>query len=492
MAVHIGKELKSLSKQMVLVAGDFMVDKYLQGQASRISPEAPVPVVHIQKTFSRLGGAGNVICNIASMGAHTRAVTEVGADADGDYLLAQIGLKGTDTQFINQSEQVQTIVKTRVIAQNQQLIRYDGETIQPVSKAYIQRLLENADALFNGVGVVILSDYGKGTITEEMAAFLIGEATKRGIPVTVDPKGSNYSKYTGATVCTPNLKELSEAAGGRVLKEEKAIYEAAYELCDRYQIVHMLVTRSEKGMSLLRRGASDKQDFPACNEREVLDVTGAGDTVIAVFSLALAAGLALEQCCKISNIAASVVVSKIGTATASLEEISQLLITEKGTSPRKIISWEEAAQILSELKADGKRIVFTNGCFDLVHAGHISSFRQAKAFGDVLILGVNSDASIRRLKGEKRPIVHEQARLALLEAIDLIDYILLFDEDTPEKLIQMLSPDVLVKGKDWQGKPVAGGDFVKQNGGKVELIELEQGLSTTAIIEKIRMAYGED
>lgn len=482
------RELKKLNQQTALVVGDFMVDEYLYGVTTRISPEAPVPVVHIRKKFAKLGGAGNVVCNLIALGAKTRVVMEVGADTNGDFLFKQLQEHGADLTYANQRTDFRTIVKTRIMAQNQQLLRFDEETIVPVSDGYLEKIKTDVDKLFQGVSVVILSDYGKGMITQEMAAYIIAEAEKRRIPVTVDPKGSDYSKYNGATVCTPNLKELTEAAGAVSLQTEEEIFQAAAKVCESNNIHYMLTTRSEKGMSLQERHAKNKLDYPVVS-KEVIDVTGAGDTVISMFSLCFAAGFPLDECCRLSNIAASIVVSKIGTATATQEEIlSQIQMRDDHL---KIISREELPGVIAKLRSTGKKIVFTNGCFDLVHAGHVALLRQAHSFGDVLILGVNSDASIKRIKGEKRPIVDQDNRLKLLEAIDAIDYIVLFEEDTPQQLIETVIPDVLVKGEDWKDKKVIGSDIVCAHGGCVKLVKLREGLSTTQIIKKILTVYGE-
>lgn len=489
MTIRIEERLAQFDRLTVLVAGDFMIDQYLSGTSTRISPEAPVPVVHIKKTFFRLGGAGNVVRNLAALGAKLRVVLEVGDDANGAMLIGELAQLGADLTYARQTPQVCTSVKTRVLAQNQQLLRFDEEDIRPVSSEWVEALRLQADSLFSGIDMVLLSDYGKGALTSEMTAFLINEATSRGIGVTVDPKGTDYSKYAGATVCTPNLKELIEAVGTDRLETEDAIYQAAETLCRQNNIEYMLTTRSEKGMSLQRKGAAQKQDFPVVS-KEVIDVTGAGDTVIAAFTLCYGAGFPLELCCKLANVAASIVVSKTGAATATREEICAVL-EDMGHERCKIRTADALRTVVKQLHEAGRRVVFTNGCFDLVHAGHISSFRQAKAFGDVLIVGVNSDDSIRRIKGPRRPIVGQQARLALLEALDMVDYLVLFDEDTPQTLIEQLCPDVMVKGKDWEGKSVAGGEFVCAHGGRVEFIELEQGLSTTQIIEQVLRAYGE-
>lgn len=480
--------LDRLAGQKVLVFGDYMVDEYLQGSVSRISPEAPVPIVHVCASCQRLGGAGNVVLNLKALGTKVCTVGFLGCDPEGDWIIEQLNACGVDYSGMMRLASAVTCKKTRVTAQNQQLIRCDREVIQDASDDFLRFLHQRINGLLEEMDAVIISDYGKGSVTPQTARIVISAAQERKIPVVVDPKGNDYHKYVGATACTPNLKEL-KAAVGRELGSEDEICQAGVELCKSCGIEYVLATRSENGMSLIDGANCVKEDYPAI-AKEVIDVTGAGDTVIAVFTLCYALKASHADCCTISNLAASIVVSKFGAATATVEEIRTLLgSTASGST--KILSRAEAVSKAEELRAQGKRVVFSNGCFDIVHAGHISSFRQARKFGDVLFLGVNSDASIRRIKGENRPIVTQTNRLALLDSICEIDYLVLFEEDTPERLIRDIRPDVLIKGKDWEGQPVAGGDFVRKNGGQVHFIDLEGDISTTSIINKILYVYGE-
>lgn len=473
----------------IVVFGDYMVDEYLQGTVSRVSPEAPVPVVHVQATERRLGGAGNVVYNLCSLGAIPIPVCLLGTDSEGDWLIQRLLDIGTDTSGIMQSHDSVTSIKTRVTAQNQQLLRYDRETVKQASGEFENFLLKSLDGLLKNVSAVIISDYGKGVVTKNTASIVIHGAKMRNIPVIVDPKGTDYSRYTGASVCTPNMKELGEAVG-RALNTESEISGAVMELCERHKIDYILATRSEKGMSLIEGRTGAKKDYPAI-AKEVIDVTGAGDTVISIFTLCFALGAGFDDCCRIANCAASVVVSKFGAATVSPEELRQVIDNVHHDEPAdsKILTVEQAARKAIEFRAEGKRIVFTNGCFDLVHAGHITSFTKAYEFGDILFVGINSDASIRRLKGEKRPIVSQENRVKLVASLDCVDYVVMFEDDTPEELIRKIIPDVLVKGADWKGKPVAGEEYVRENGGELCYIELEKGLSTTAIIDKIISNY---
>lgn len=478
-------KLKKFSRIKVLVLGDFMLDKYITGEVRRISPEAPVPVIEVKEQEIHLGGAGNVINNITALGGTTRIITCIGDDEAGDYLLHHMKEKRADTRFAWQIEGERTILKTRIVAKSQQFLRYDEEDIREISEEYVFFVSQHLAEIFDDIDIVIISDYGKGNVSNTLAQVVIKEARVRGIAVIVDPKGKDYSKYSGATVCTPNMSEFSAVAHGIETMSEEEIAVKGKQLCDEVDLEYVLVTRSEKGMSLIDRKEGKKQDLPAI-AKEVIDVTGAGDTVISVFSLAMAAGYSLSDCCKLSNKAASIVISRFGAATTNIDEIEQTGF--HGTSS-KILQWNQVARIAEKLKADGKKIVFTNGCFDLVHAGHISSFEQARALGDILIVGLNSDASVKRIKGEKRPIVSQENRVKLLSALTVVDYIVVFEQDTPKELVDLIIPDVLVKGKDWAGKEVVGQDVVEANGGVVELIELEQGLSTSYIIEKIRELY---
>lgn len=482
----INLKLEEHPELNILVAGDFMIDKYLYSKVSRISPEAPVPIAKVERIEQRIGGAGNVALNIKALGSRVRILTCIGADTFGDQLVQHMHGVEADTRFVYRSEKCHTNIKTRVVAQNQQLLRYDEEEIVAADRIFLDFVCKNVNQIFEDIHGVILSDYGKGVLTPAITQMIIQEARLRGIPVMVDPKGSDYSKYTGATMCTPNLKELTEASGAQQLETEEEILGAAKMLCRKHDIQYMLATRSEKGMSLVEKDTGEKRDFPAIAQ-EVSDVTGAGDTVISAMAVCWAAGYAADVCCKLANAAASVVVSKFGAETATVDEVNAAIFNYgRDCIPiQKVGAYEEIVTVIKRLKTQGKKIVFTNGCFDLVHAGHISSFRQAKNFGDILVVGVNSDDSIRRLKGEARPIVSLENRMKLLEALEMVDFVIPFYEDTPQKLIQDIVPDVLVKGKDWEGKTVAGADFIKMHGGEVRFIDLEHGLSTTAIIEKI-------
>lgn len=470
--------LHDISKCKVLIYGDFMVDKYIMGNVKRISPEAPVPILEVTKKNSKLGGAGNVVNNIIALGASTRVLGCVGDDADGMWIIERLNKRSADTAFMQMDSDVMTIVKTRVVSKKQQYIRLDEERIQDIPDTYEAYVRENIEEILKDISVIIISDYGKGAVTKQIAGFLIDKANERNIPVVVDPKGSDYSKYRGATVCTPNTNEL-RVVTGITSEEETAITEAGFALRDEVSLKYLMLTRSEKGISVFED--EKKTDYPAV-EKDVVDVTGAGDTVVSVVALGLAVGYDIGECSKLANLAASVVCSKFGAATLSMNELLECILY---TGEFKNIDAEVAVFIAENLREKGKKVVFTNGCFDLVHAGHVSSFNQAKNMGDVLIVAVNSDASVKRLKGDKRPIVTEDNRIAMLCALECIDYVILMEDDNPIRLIEAIKPDITVKGKDWEDKYLPEREVVEAYGGEVRFIELEKGLSTTNIINKI-------
>ena len=473
------RNLSALKNQSVLVVGDIMVDKYIFGTVERISPEAPVPVLLQSEVKCRLGGAGNVIANVTSLGAKVRALVRVGKDAGGEFVRESLRNLDVDDRYIVTSGR--TIVKTRVAACNQQFIRIDEELIVTPSEQEIGQINQAIDTVLRDITVVIISDYAKGFVTEELSQVIIQAARARDIPVLVDPKGKDASKYRGATAVTPNSKEFLDLTGLSTMPDEAGIEAAALRLCREHDLRYLICTRSEKGISVIDAVAEEKKDYSAV-VKEVVDVTGAGDTVVASIALATGAGFAISECVQIANVAASIVISRFGAAQVSIKELSQVM----EQPVKRSYDLDTVLEQIECLKDCGKRIVFTNGCFDLVHAGHISSFRQAKSFGDILVVGVNSDESVRRLKGQSRPIVDLKNRISLLSAIECVDFVVPFYEDTPQALIERVRPDVLVKGMDWKGKEVAGSEDVRSYGGRIEFIELEQGLSTTSIVHKIK------
>ena len=482
---EVGKmDLKYLYKIRdisVLVYGDMMVDKYIQGEVTRISPEAPVPVLAVRNKQNKLGGAGNVINNIISLGAKSRVIGYLGNDENGTWLINEFRNRGVDVSYVKQYDDVRTISKTRLVAKNQQFLRYDEEEIKPVPDQYLHFVARNVQEIFRNIQVVVISDYAKGAVTESIAQLIIKYANANQIPVIVDPKGKDYSKYADATICAPNTHELGVVMG-KDISSENDIELYGQKLCEDIGFKYLVLTRSEKGMSLFQQGGNVKEDFPA-DVKDVIDVTGAGDTVVATIALLFAIHLRIEDCCVFANKAASAVCSKFGTATLSLNELfERILISGKC----KLVDLETAQCISENLKEKGKTIVFTNGCFDLLHAGHLSSFLQAKAFGDVLFVAVNSDQSVKRIKGDSRPVIREKYRVDLLCALECIDYVILMEDTNPVNIIKAIKPDISVKGIDWEGKYIPEKEVIESYGGSIKFIDLEKGLSTTEIINKIR------
>ncbi len=479
----------ALSNATVLVVGDLMLDEYLWGKTERVSPEAPVPIVDVAREELRLGGAGNVVNNLATLGCQVKVISVLGDDADGEQIKMLLAAKGIDLSGVLVDEGRVTSRKTRIVATGQQMIRVDRESRQDVCGAIAEAMLNRYAALLdNGVQAVILSDYGKGSLPDELLRQFIDLARSRKIPALADPKGYDYSRYSGAAVITPNRKEASEASG-RVLDSEDAIVALGTEMRRDLSLDALLITRSEEGMSLFREeGVTHLQ----AQAREVYDVSGAGDTVIAVFGAALGAGLGFNAAAEMANLAAGVVVGKIGTSTVTCTEILTAANEPPSEADRKIRNRNELGEILEKQRQAGRKIVFTNGCFDLLHVGHVKYLQAARRLGDLLVLGLNSDASIKRLKGESRPLINQEERSHVLAALGCIDYVVVFDEDTPLQLLEVLRPDVLVKGGDYTPETVVGRELVESYGGRVELITFVDGKSTTGIIDRILAQCRED
>lgn len=460
----------------VLVVGDLMLDRYWHGATSRISPEAPVPVVKVGQSEDRIGGAGNVALNIASLGAGASLVGIVGRDEAAESLMARLESAGIHADF-QVSASKPTITKLRVISRHQQLLRLDFEDAFELEDG--DQLPEKVEQLLGNVGALILSDYAKGALQDPQA--LIALARNAGVPVLVDPKGTNFELYRGATLLTPNLSEFEAVVG--VCSNEQALVDKGAELMDHLDIKALLITRSEHGMTLLRKNMPELH-LPA-RAREVFDVTGAGDTVISVLATALAAGESLPEAVAMANIAAGIVVGKLGTATISMPELRRAISEEQG-SERGVVNEEQLLVDVADARAQGERVVFTNGCFDILHAGHVGYLEQARKQGDRLILAVNSDASVKRLKGEGRPINPVERRMAVLAGLEAVDWVVSFEDDTPERLLELIKPDILVKGGDYSRKEVVGWEIVESYGGDIEVLDFLDDCSTTAIVEKIK------
>ncbi len=460
----------------VLVVGDLILDRYWSGATERISPEAPVPVVHVQKEEERPGGAGNVALNVAALGGEVSLIGITGNDDNADRLQGLLEQQSVSCRFQKQSG-INTITKLRILSQHQQLIRLDFEETQPVVD--YEALSVNYQTALAGAGVIILSDYAKGTLMQ--IETLIEQARQAQIPVLVDPKGSDFERYRGATVITPNLREFESVVGPCATVDE--VVSKGKALCEKLDLKALLVTRSEHGMSLISVD-EDVVHLPA-KAREVFDVTGAGDTVIAVLATALASGSSLLQATALANAAASLVVGKLGAATVSAEELNAAL-HEVPPDAAGVMTEAELVAAVRAAKLRGESVVMTNGCFDILHAGHVRYLREARVLGDRLILAVNDDASVSRLKGDSRPINSLSTRMEVLSALESVDWVVAFSEDTPARLIGDVLPDVLVKGGDYTPDQIAGGVAVQENGGRVIVLDYHDNHSTTAIIDAAR------
>lgn len=460
----------------VLIIGDVMLDRYWYGPTGRISPEAPVPVVKVDQCEERPGGAANVAMNIAALGGHATLVGLTGIDEPAQLLSNKLEALKVNCDFVGLAD-LPTITKLRVISRGQQLLRLDFE--EGFENVAVDPLQERLAKHIDAAGTVIFSDYGKGAL--EHIQTLIVQAKQANKPIFIDPKGTDFERYRGATLLTPNLSEF-EAVAGKV-KDEADLVVKAHELIERFDFEAMLVTRSEHGMSLMRR---DQKPFHLPTQaKEVFDVTGAGDTVISVLAASVAAGKDLEEACALANAAAGVVVGKLGTSTLSTIELAEAI---HGSSEIDfgIMSESGLYEAMQRAKARGEKIVMTNGCFDILHAGHVSYLNHAAELGDRLIVAVNTDDSVKRLKGPARPVNPTDRRMAVLAGLGAVDWVVPFDEDTPQRLIASLLPDVLVKGGDYEIDEIAGGAEVMAAGGEVKVLGFEDGCSTTGIIEAIQ------
>jgi D-beta-D-heptose 7-phosphate kinase / D-beta-D-heptose 1-phosphate adenosyltransferase len=473
----VKEALTRLQQARVLVVGDLMLDRYQWGDAERISPEAPVPVVRIRREETRLGGAANVANNLAALGCRVGVAGITGDDEAGGELRARLESLGAEKAGLLQHPGRPTTVKVRVMAHNQQLLRCDWESTAPVAAEVHGRLgdwLERALKSYDGV---ILSDYGKGLLSPELAGRIVAACRAARKPVVVDPKGRDYARYRGATCLTPNELEAATATGLPIADEAGALA-AGQRLLAELGTDALCITRGAAGV--LGLTAAGEQRFLPARAREVYDVTGAGDTFVALLGAALAAGRPFFEGVELANLAAGIVVGKVGTATVSAAELLDF-----AGGARKRYALEELGPLAARLRAEGRRIVFTNGCFDLLHAGHIGYLQASRALGDVLIVGLNSDASVRRLKGPNRPLIGEEDRAHLLAALACVDYVVVFEEDTPLELIRAVRPHVLAKGADYTVETVVGHELLPEWGGEVALIPLQEGRSTSGLIEKI-------
>ncbi|MGH8214308.1 MAG: D-glycero-beta-D-manno-heptose 1-phosphate adenylyltransferase [Rhodanobacteraceae bacterium] len=464
----------------VWVVGDIMLDEYAMGEVERISPEAPVPVLWVREVEYRLGGAANVAWQVAALGAHASLGGLVGEDAEGARILALCEQAGIDTRAVRKLDDRQTSRKLRALARHQQLVRLDWEHAAPCPSAAARWMTERLER-GPAPDAIILSDYAKGVLTPEFLGVIAASVIPHGVRIVVDPKRPDFTAYRGASVITPNLREL-EIAAGRAFDpaDTESIATAARSLAREAGIEALIVTRGERGM-LVVPAREPWMAIPA-RARAIFDTTGAGDTVVALLAILLACGASLGEAAHVANVAAGIVVGKVGTDSAVPGEIAEAL---RGGNTHKILDRAEVVASVGRWRAAGNRIVFTNGCFDLLHAGHLSLLHQAARCGDKLVLAINSDTSVQRLKGQGRPVVPQHERAAMLAALTCVDAVTIFDEDTPLETIQAVRPDVLVKGQDYRIEQVVGRDVVDAAGGEIVLVPLLPERSTTALIERI-------
>lgn len=478
----LADRLPAVAGAPVLVVGDVMLDRYVEGTVERVSPEAPIPVLRIERELTRLGGAGNVVANLAALGAQASFVGVVGDDAAGEEATSRLQEAAPGARVLV-TEGRPTTVKQRYIAGGQQLLRADREHAEPLPESSVESLVAAARVAMEGAAAVVLSDYAKGVLPPLAVERLIAAAREAGTPVVVDPKGRDFAAYRGASLVTPNRRELAEATGLPTGSDDE-IAVAARRLLEDVGIERILVTRGPQGMTLVE-SAGGVRYLPA-EVREVFDVSGAGDTVVATLAAALAGGLEPAAAARLANAAAGVVVGKVGTAVVRPDELLRALHAARlQEAEAKIVDRAALLERVAAWRRAGFAVGFTNGCFDLLHPGHVSLLRQARAACDRLIVALNSDASVARLKGDGRPVQDEAARAAVLASLATVDLVVIFPEDTPLDLIDALRPDVLVKGADYGRDEVVGADAVERHGGRVLLAELAPGHSTSATLRRL-------
>lgn len=470
--------IKLNKKPNILVIGDLMIDHYLWGSCDRISPEAPVQVVNVKKESSVLGGAGNVINNLVTLGSVVDVISVIGNDSVANELKSLLEKIDVPTSNLVVENNRKTSKKSRLIASQQQVLRYDMESIDDINENSHKQIIQTLEKNIDKYSSIILSDYGKGVLTTNLTKEIIKIANKNSIKVLVDPKGKDYSKYKGSYTLTPNKKEAMEATNIDI-KDESSLIEALKSLKTQCELEVSLITLSEQGIAIF----DDELTIKPTVAREVYDVTGAGDTVIASIAFALGNNLDIKDAIYFANLAAGVVVGKIGSATTTLDEIYEYEYSlHKSNSTSHIKTFDEIKTLASKLHSQGKKIVFTNGCFDILHVGHVKYLEVAKSYGDVLILGLNADSSVRKLKGPTRPINTQDDRAYILASLESVDYVVIFEEETPYELIKLIKPHVLVKGGDYEGKKVVGQDIADE----LKLVQFVDGKSTTNTIKRIQ------
>jgi D-beta-D-heptose 7-phosphate kinase/D-beta-D-heptose 1-phosphate adenosyltransferase len=476
-------DLSTFSDCHVWVVGDLMLDEYVWGEVARISPEAPVPVLAVAREEYTLGGAGNVAANLVALGARVTVAGVAGDDRHGRLLRQRFRDLGIDAEGVVVERERPTTRKTRIVAARQQVLRIDREISRPVGSGTVAAILRRIEDGIASAGAVLVSDYGKGLLTRELLGGVMAAARRRGKPVLVDPKGHDYSRYAGATLITPNRKEAAQAAGIAIV-DEASLHRAAAILHERSGVDRLVVTCGPEGMVLFEKGRMPRAI--RSEARQVFDVSGAGDTVIAVLGLALAAGADWIEAAGLANAAAGIVVGKVGTATVSRKELA--LAVEPAGRLDKLKEVDELEALAAEIRKRGQRIVLTNGCFDFLHAGHLHLFSASRRLGDVLVVAIDDDESVRAIKGPGRPVIGARERVRTLCALDAVDYVVVFSGKDLEKLIDRLRPDVLTKGGNYGIEDVVGRQRVEAHGGRVALIPITEGLSSRAVIENIRRA----
>tara|TARA_R110002126_G_scaffold105905_9_gene240575 strand:- start:18042 stop:19562 length:1521 start_codon:yes stop_codon:yes gene_type:complete len=479
--------LRDLTRPRVAIIGDLILDRYVMGDVTRISPEAPIPVLAAKQSELRLGGAGNVAANLRAMEAEIDVVGVVGDDGLGRALIEQLEELGAQVDGIVRDDSRPTIEKTRMLSGVQQMLRVDWEDVRELDGAAAKAVEVAALAAVDRSDAVVISDYGKGLLSPGLIAKIIAACRQKGVPVLVDPKGADYTRYRGATLITPNRKEAEEAVGHSIASVND-VPAAAQELLEAADLDNVLITLSAEGIYYRSKDGTDGR-VPA-EAQKVYDVTGAGDTVVAHLALYLAAGLELADAVGLANQAAGLVVARLGTHSVTRAELDARLAADRVGAGSKRLDAATLPEKLESWRRQGRRIVFTNGCFDVLHRGHVEYLRFARTLGDALIVGINDDASVRRAKGPTRPVNELDDRMEVLAALEVVDGVMAFEDDTPLSLIQTVTPDVLVKGEDWRDKGVVGTEWVESHGGRVVLAPLLAGRSTTATLERAKRGQG--
>jgi D-beta-D-heptose 7-phosphate kinase / D-beta-D-heptose 1-phosphate adenosyltransferase len=471
------------SQCRILVIGDLMIDEYLWGEVDRISPEAPVQIVEVNREEFTLGGAGNVIHNLVVLGAEVSAVGVVGAGYDGDLLIEMLKKLNVNIDGIVQDSHRLTTRKTRIIASSQHVLRIDRETRKEVSRNTYELIVNNLENQISRVDMVLVSDYGKGTLTRPLLSWLVECCKRKKKMIIVDPKGLDFTKYSGVTLLTPNKKEASLASNLEITDDD-SLFRAATLLLEKVNLERLLITCGKDGMVLFEKNAKPYRIHTEA--KQVYDVSGAGDTVLSVLGLALATGATFQQAASLANMAAGIVVGKIGTATITQKELASAMASDVMGMSFKYKDISELNGLILTLRKKGKRIVLTNGCFDLVHQGHIRLLSESKKLGDILIVAIDDDLSVRKLKGPGRPIINQNNRVGILSALDSVDYVVVFSSDSLLNLIEIIGPDVLTKGSNYASEEVSGRQLVEKQGGVVRLIPVTEDISSSTIIDSIK------